>query len=81
MAAITEITENWSAGVTLTEDEVWQAQDGKIKISTKASPDPDDGIELWGSRKDAISISSGKTVKYMRVKGTNAPCKLTREAV
>ena len=83
MAAITEVTDSWSAGVALTEDEVWQVQAGNVLITTKDTPDPDDGTELSGSRyglKDAVSISSGKTVRYKRAPGSKPPYKITRES-
>lgn len=80
MSLITDATEEWSSGVTLTADEVWQAQSGWILISTAVSPGANDGIILRGERGDAIAISSGKTVKY-KVSSGAAPFVLSREEV
>lgn len=80
MPLITDATNEWSAGVTLTADEVWQARSGWIRISTAASPGADDGIVLRGDRGDALQISSGKTVKY-KISSGAAPFVLSREEV
>lgn len=80
MAVINDASTNWSAGVLLTEDEVWQAQSGWFRVSTEASPAEDDGIILRGDRGDAVTISSGKTVKYKLMSG-QTPIKMTRTAV
>ena len=79
MAVITAITNDWPAGVTLAADEVWQAQSGWIRISVEGSPDENDGIILKGERGDAVTIASGKTVKYKIASGVG-PFQLNRAA-
>lgn len=79
MAVITDATDSWSAGVVLAADEVWQCQEGWVRISVEASPDEDDGILLHGDRGDAVLISSGKTVKYKKDSGVG-PHVIVREA-
>lgn len=80
MAIITDATSDWSAGVTLASDEVWQCQSGWVRISTEASPAENDGIILRGERGDGLAIASGKTVKYKIASGT-APHIIVREAL
>lgn len=79
MAIITDADENWSAGTTLTQDEVWQCQSGWVRLSTETSPDDNGGILLRGERGDAVTIASGKTVKYKRASGAG-PHAIVREA-
>ena len=38
MALITNATTDWSAPVTLTEEEVWQARRGSVYVTTTSSP-------------------------------------------
>lgn len=80
MAEITDITENWSAGITLAADETWQARSGWILLSTDAAPTDAGAILLRGNNGDSVDLSSGKTVKYKSVIGMGIP-HLVRQAL
>lgn len=77
MALITDATSGWSAPVTLTEDEVWQARDGLLYVTTTDSPSANDGIAL--TETTAIQFGAGRTVRYRKIGDTVAT--LVREAV
>lgn len=79
MAVITDADRDWSTGVAISSDEVWQCRQGMVLISTEASPAENDGVLLQGRRGDAITISSGQTVKYKLASGTEGM--ITRTAV
>lgn len=77
MALVTDAAFTWSSPVTLSVDEVWQARDGRVFVSTTASPAANDGIELWETH--AIQFSAGQQVRY-RKEGNQAVL-IVREAV
>lgn len=77
MALITNATTDWSAPVTLTEDEVWQARRGSVYVTTTSSPDAQDGIIL--QENHAVQFNAGRTVRYRRVDIAEAV--IAREAV
>lgn len=79
MAEITNATRAWSSAVALSSDEVWQARNGDFLVSTEASPSENDGVLLRGKRGDAITVSSGLSVKYKLASGTSGV--ITRTAV
>jgi hypothetical protein len=79
MAIIDDADSDWSAGTLLSSDEVWQCQSGWVRISTEGSPEANGGIILRGDRGDAVTIASGKTVKYKVASGV-APHIIVREA-
>ena len=64
MALITDATTTWSAPVTLAADEIWQARKGRVFLTTTASPDVDDGIELHEIH--AVRLSAGAELRYRR---------------
>lgn len=78
MAVITDAGADWSAGTTLSADEIWQVREGNVALSVESSPAANDGIILGGDEGCAVKISSGKTVKYKLYNGTAAV--MTREA-
>lgn len=71
------IPESWSAPVTLTADEIWQAVTGAVLVTVEASPAVEDGIrlDLYGG----LRIAAGTTVRYRRTGGADA--ELAREAL
>lgn len=77
MALIQDAATTWSAPVTLTEDEVWQAREGLIYLSTTASPVADDGIAL--TERSAVQLAAGRVVRYRKEGTTQAT--IVREAV
>lgn len=77
MAVITDVTFSWSTPVTLAVDEVWQARNGRVFVSTTASPADNDGIELWETH--AVQFSAGQQVRY-RKEGSEVAL-IVREAV
>jgi hypothetical protein len=77
MPLITDATNTWSAPVTLTGDEVWQARREGVFLATTASPGPDDGLLLRDGA--AVQFSAGRSVRY-RLAGRN-PALIAREAV
>jgi hypothetical protein len=62
MPLITNASNTWSAPVTLSADEIWQARREGVFLSTAATPGPDDGILLRDG--SAVQISSGLSVRY-----------------
>ena len=77
MALIQDAATTWSAPVTLIQDEVWQAREGSVFISTTASPDANDGLAL--NMKDGLRLKVGLTVRYRKIGNTAAL--IAREAV
>ena len=77
MALITDAAFTWSSPVTLNANEVWQARNGRVFVSTSPSPAAGDGIELWETH--AIQFSAGQQVRY-RKEGTGTAL-IAREAV
>lgn len=77
MPLITDASNTWSAPVTLGTDEIWQARQEGVFLSTTATPGPQDGILLRDGA--AVQISSGRSVRY-RLAGS-AGALIAREAV
>ena len=77
MPLITDASSTWSAPVTLTSDEVWQARREGVFLATTTSPGPDDGVLLRDGA--AVQFSAGRSVRY-RLAGRNAAL-IAREAV
>lgn len=80
MTVITDATTNWSAGVELQVDEVWQnKRTTPLSLATGVSAPVDDldGVQL--GPYDSLFLSAGVTV-YFR-KADNGPCVFTRTAV
>lgn len=74
---ITNIGEDWSAGVTLTQDEGWQCREGVVLVTTEASGAADRGVMLpLGA---AWPFPAGSTVYYRRLSGPGA--RIAREPV
>ena len=68
MALITDADTAWSAPITLTTDEIWQARRGSVFVTTTSSPAADDGMVLL--RYHAVRLSAGSDVRY-RKEGTD----------
>ncbi|MBT8416396.1 MAG: hypothetical protein KJO42_03070 [Silicimonas sp.] len=64
MALITDAATGWSSPITLTTDEIWQTRKGSVFLTTTATPDPDDGIQL--NEGNAVQLASGATVRYRK---------------
>ena len=77
MALITDAATDWSAAVTLTSDEIWQARRGSVYLTTTASPDAEDGLALHETH--AVQLSAGVTILY-RKEGTGDAL-IVREAI
>lgn len=77
MALIEDAAAAWSAPVTLSSDEIWQARYGAVFVSTTASPVATDGVALL--QGEALHLSAGLAVRY-RKEGL-APALIVREAV
>lgn len=77
MALIEDAAAAWSAAVTLSSDEIWQARYGAVFVSTTASPVANDGVVLL--QGEALHLSAGLSVRY-RKEGL-APALIVREAV
>lgn len=77
MTMITTIPTAWSAAVTLVRDEIWQARNGAVFLSTTANPVAKDGLLLKAG--DGLRLASGLKVKY-RKEGTGTPL-IVREGV
>ena len=77
MALITDAATVWSAPITLTQDEIWQARKGGVFVTTTANPASNDGLLL----REGIGIrfSAGSDVRY-RKEGT-ADAVIVHEAV
>lgn len=77
MALITDAAFAWSTPVSLGADEVWQARDGRIFVTTATSPGAEDGILLLETH--AIRLSAGQQVRYR--KDGSGQAVIAREAV
>lgn len=77
MALITDATTSWSSSVTLTTDEIWQTRRGAVFVTTSATPDPEDGLEMHETH--AVRLPSGAEVRYRKIGTTEAV--IAREAV
>jgi len=64
MARITDASDDWSATVSLSQDEIWQARGGSFFLTTTPSPEPDDGVLL--PEGSGILLSAGRNVRYRR---------------
>lgn len=76
-ADIAVATDAWTGPITLTEAQIWQAKHGTVRVSTKADPVGDTGIQL--APGDAVQIASGRSVFYRGVNAHIAPGAITRE--
>lgn len=70
MAIIRDAKNEWSVPVTLSQDEIWQARDGNVFISTSETPESDDGLSL--ALRDGIRLGAGLTVRYRKAGDTGA---------
>lgn len=77
MALITNATTIWSDPVTLASDEIWQARDGSVFLTTTTAPATDDGIAL--SLREGIRLPAGTQLRY-RKEGP-AEALIVREAI
>ncbi|WP_375175509.1 hypothetical protein [Pseudooceanicola sp.] len=80
MTVITDATTDWSAGVTLTVDEVWQnKRTTPLSLATGASAPGDDldGVQL--GPYDSLFLSAGVTVYYRKADSSSSL--FTRTAV
>ena len=77
MALISDAATAWSAPITLTSDEIWQARKGAIFVTTTASPAADDGIALHENH--AVQFPAGVSVSYRKEGITEAL--IVREAI
>lgn len=77
MALITDAATAWSAPITLTTDEIWQARKGSIFVTTTATPAVDDGIALHENH--AVQFPAGVSVSYRKEGITEAL--IVREAI
>ena len=77
MALITDAATAWSAPITLTTDEIWQARKGSIFVTTTATPAADDGIALHENH--AVQFPAGVAVSYRKEGITEAL--IVREAI
>lgn len=77
MALITDATTAWSAVVTLLTDEIWQAREGSVFLTSTASPAADDGIAL--TLREGVRLVAGTQVRY-RKEGSTAAV-IVREAL
>lgn len=77
MALITDATTSWSGLVTLVSDEIWQAREGSVFITTTTSPAANDGISL--ALRDGLRLTAGLQVRYRKEGSTSAI--IAREAL
>ena len=77
MALIRDASIEWSVPVTLETEEIWQARDGNIFITTTTDPASDDGIAMI--LRDGVRLGAGLTVRYRKSGETGAL--IVREAV
>lgn len=70
MALITDATTAWSDPLTLATDEIWQAREGAVFVTTTATPDAEDGLELHETH--AVRLPAGVVVRYRKVGNTAA---------
>jgi hypothetical protein len=77
MALITDAAAAWSAPITLTTDEIWQARKGSVFVTTTASPAAEDGIALHENH--AVQFPAGVSVSYRKEGITDAL--IVREAL
>ena len=64
MALIRDVKTEWSAPLTLAQDEIWQARSGSIFISTTAEPESDDGLAMV--LRDGVRLGAGVSVRYRK---------------
>ena len=77
MALITDAADSWSAPVTLTQDEIWQARSGTVYVTSTPGATADDGLFL--REATAVQFSAGTELRY-RKEGTT-PAVIVREGV
>lgn len=77
MPLITNASNTWSAPVTLSADEIWQARREGVFLSTAETPGPDDGLLLRDG--SAVQFTSGRSVRY-RLAGSKAAL-IAREVI
>lgn len=70
MALIRDARNEWSEPVTLEVEEIWQARDGNIFITTTAEPASDDGLAMV--LRDGVRLGAGLTVRYRKSGETGA---------
>lgn len=78
MSRITNISDSaWSSPITLNAREVWQVQEGAVRLAfgADAPGDPSDALIL--DRRDVIEIEDGETVRYRR--HSSSPAVLVRQ--
>ena len=77
MALISDATTNWSSPVVLATDEIWQAREGSVFVTTTGTPAANDGIALHENH--AVQLPAGASVSYRKEGTTNAL--IVREAI
>lgn len=77
MALISDADVTWSAPITLGADEIWQVRAGRVFVTSTATPDAEDGIELFENQ--AIRLSAGQTVQYRKLGSVET--RIVRETV
>ena len=77
MALITDATTAWSSQETLVNDEIWQAREGSVFLTSETSPAPNDGIAL--TIREGLRLPAGAVVRY-RKEGTTSAV-IVREAL
>ncbi|MFT6225536.1 MAG: hypothetical protein ACJA1F_003401 [Paracoccaceae bacterium] len=70
MALITNATTVWSDPVTLAEDEIWQARQGSVFLTTTDGPVATDGIAL--ALRDGLRLTAGTELRYRKEGSTAA---------
>jgi hypothetical protein len=69
MTTITDITTEWSSAVKLPRDEIWQARDGVVCLTTTTKPGAKDGLMLKNG--DGIRLSTGLVVRFRKESGAS----------
>ena len=54
----------WSTPLTLTADEVWQARQGSVFVTTTSNPVANDGLGLHETH--AVRLPAGASVRYRK---------------
>lgn len=77
MALIRSITTAWSDAVTLSTEEVWQAREGAVFLTTHPTPALEDGIALSSGK--ALRFPAGTELRYRKAQPGEAM--IVREAI
>lgn len=77
MALITDATTAWSDQITLITDEIWQAREGSVFLTSTTSPAANDGLAL--TLREGLRLPAGAQIRY-RKEGSTAAV-IAREAL